>query len=90
MTGVSKAYLVAYNAVQFLGWSYLLVQTLTHLAGGGAVADLYSQVATTLQVLPISPLLYCMYTTWGGAGERMGLNSSLCSRSRWSRSGTIN
>ena len=37
MTGVSKAYLVAYNAVQFLGWSYLLVQTLTHLAGGGAV-----------------------------------------------------
>ena len=64
MTGVRKAYLVAYNAVQFLGWSYLLVQTLTHLAGGGAVADLYSRVATTLQVLPIT-LLHVYHLGWG-------------------------
>jgi hypothetical protein len=51
MSGLGRMYLVAYNGIQFLGWSYLLAQVMVHLAGGGAVADLYSQVATILQVV---------------------------------------
>jgi hypothetical protein len=50
MAGLGKAYLVAYNAVQFLGWTYLLVQAVGHLAAGGGLVDLYGKVAITLQV----------------------------------------
>ena len=44
---LTKLYLVSYNAVQFLGWSFLCYQMVSHLAGGGAVSELYNATATT-------------------------------------------
>jgi len=47
---ISKVYLVAYNAVQALGWSYLLYQMMNHFSKGGDVSSLYKSTSTTLQV----------------------------------------
>lgn len=65
MSSLSRAYLVAYNTLQFLGWSWLLGQTVAHLAAGGSVADLYGQVATTLQIFQTGAVLEIVHAATG-------------------------
>lgn len=63
--GVSKAYLVTYNVVQLLGWSYLLARAVAHLASGRPVADLYSDVSTILQVFQTGAVLEILHAATG-------------------------
>ena len=62
---ISKLYLILYNAVQTLGWSYLLYQMITHFTGGGSVASLYSSTSTTLNIFQTGALLEILHA---GAG----------------------
>jgi hypothetical protein len=50
MSGLSRAYLLCYNTVQLVGWTYLLGLVVSHLARGAPLAHLYTEVATVLQV----------------------------------------
>ena len=47
---MSRAYLLLYNGGQAMGWSFLLFQIVSHLAGGGGLESLYGATSLTLQV----------------------------------------
>ena len=58
---ITKLYLVAYNTTQFLGWSFLFYQMVSHLAGGGAVSALYPATAASLQIFQTAALLEILH-----------------------------
>ena len=58
---MSRAYLVAYNSVQTAGWSYLLYQTVSHLAAGKSIYSLYEVTSRTLQVFQTAALLEILH-----------------------------
>ena len=62
---MSKLYLVAYNSLQALGWSYLLYQTCCHLAAGKSVSSLYEATSTTLQIFQTAALLEILHAMLG-------------------------
>ena len=62
---MSKLYLVAYNSVQTLGWSYLLYQTCTHLAAGKGVSSLYESTSLTIQIFQTAALLEILHAMLG-------------------------
>ena len=62
---LTKLYLVSYNTAQFLGWSFLFYQMVSHLAGGGAVSELYAATATTLQIFQTGALLEILHAGLG-------------------------
>ena len=62
---MSKLYLVAYNSLQTLGWSYLLYQTSCHLAAGKSVSSLYESTSLTLQIFQTAALLEILHAMLG-------------------------
>ena len=62
---MSKLYLVAYNSLQTLGWSYLLYQTCCHLAAGKSVSSLYESTSLTLQIFQTAALLEILHAMLG-------------------------
>jgi len=62
---MSKAYLVAYNTVQTLGWSYLLFQMINHFLSGGEVKDLYENTKLTLQIFQTGAVLEILHAMFG-------------------------
>ena len=62
---MSRAYLVAYNSVQTAGWSYLLYQTVSHLAAGKSIYSLYEVTSRTLQVFQTAALLEILHAVLG-------------------------
>jgi len=62
---MSKAYLVAYNTVQTLGWSFLLFQMVNHFMSGGQVDTLYSSTKLTLQIFQTGAVLEILHAMFG-------------------------
>jgi len=62
---MSKAYLVAYNTIQTLGWSFLLYQMGSHLLSGGAVSTLYDHTKLTLQIFQTGAVLEIVHAMCG-------------------------
>jgi len=62
---ISKIYLVTYNAIQTLGWSYLLYQMATHFTGGGSVDSLYTSTSRTLNIFQTGALLEILHAGLG-------------------------
>merc|ERR1711983_450429 len=62
---ISKIYLVTYNAIQTLGWSYLLYQMVTHFTIGGSVDSLYSSTSRTLNIFQTGALLEILHAGLG-------------------------
>eukprot|EP00092_Neocalanus_flemingeri_P029850 GFUD01032408.1.p1 GENE.GFUD01032408.1~~GFUD01032408.1.p1 ORF type:complete len:215 (+),score=49.14 GFUD01032408.1:299-943(+) len=62
---MSKAYLVAYNTVQTLGWSYLLFQMINHFLSGGEVKTLYDNTRLTLQIFQTGAVLEIFHAMFG-------------------------
>ena len=62
---ITKLYLVAYNTIQFLGWSFIFLQMVSHLAGGGAVSALYPATAASLQIFQTGALLEILHAGLG-------------------------
>ena len=62
---ISKIYLVTYNAIQTLGWSYLLYQMVTHFTSGGSVDSLYSSTSRTLNIFQTGALLEILHAGLG-------------------------
>merc|ERR1719219_797202 len=60
-----KLYLVAYNSIQTLGWSYLLYQTCSHLAAGKSISSLYETTSLTLQIFQTGALLEILHAMFG-------------------------
>jgi len=63
--GLSKAYLVLYNAVQTIGWSVLLAQILLHYVRGGTHNQLYDAVHTTVQIFQTAAVLEILHSAFG-------------------------
>jgi len=61
----SKAYLLAYNSVQTLGWSYILYQMINHFSKGGDTASLYSQTSSSLQIFQTGAVLEILHAALG-------------------------
>jgi len=62
---MSKAYLFLYNAVQTVGWSYLLYQAVSHLVTGGRLEDMYEATWLTLQVFQTAAVLEVIHAALG-------------------------
>ena len=62
---MSKPYLVAYNSIQALGWSYLLYQMVSHLAAGKEISSLYKSTSLTLQIFQTGALLEILHALMG-------------------------
>jgi len=62
---MSKTYLVAYNSIQTLGWSFLLFQMATHLFSGGDVATLYANTKLSLQIFQTGAVLEIFHAIFG-------------------------
>jgi len=62
---MSKTYLVAYNTIQTLGWSFLLFQMATHLFSGGEVATLYANTKFSLQIFQTGAVLEIFHAIFG-------------------------
>jgi len=62
---MSKSYLVAYNTIQALGWSFLLFQMATHLLSGGEVATLYANTKLSLQIFQTGAVLEIFHAIFG-------------------------
>jgi len=62
---MSKTYLVAYNTIQTLGWSFLLFQMATHLLSGGEVATLYANTKLSLQIFQTGAALEIFHAIFG-------------------------
>jgi len=62
---MSKTYLVAYNSIQTLGWSFLLFQMATHLFSGGEVATLYANTKLSLQIFQTGAVLEIFHAIFG-------------------------
>jgi len=63
--GLKNAYLFAYNTVQTIGWTMLLLQTVSHFLDGGAPSSLYAHVSTTLKVFQTAALLEIVHAATG-------------------------
>ena len=62
---MSKAYLVAYNTLQTLGWTYLLMQMVGHLSSGGKIETLYENTRLTLQIFQTGAILEILHALFG-------------------------
>ena len=62
---MSKAYLVAYNTLQTLGWTYLLMQMVGHLSSGGKIETLYENTRLTLQIFQTGAILEILHAMFG-------------------------
>jgi len=62
---MSKTYLVAYNTIQTLGWSFLLFQMATHLLSGGEVSTLYANTKLSLQIFQTGAALEIFHAIFG-------------------------
>ena len=62
---MSKAYLVAYNTLQTLGWTYLLIQMVGHLSSGGKIETLYENTRLTLQIFQTGAILEILHAMFG-------------------------
>ena len=60
-----KAYLVAYNTLQTLGWTYLLMQMVGHLSSGGKIETLYENTRLTLQIFQTGAILEILHAMFG-------------------------
>jgi len=65
MLCVGKSYLFLYNLLQFLGWSFLLVQVCSHFKHGGTYTDLYESVAGTLNIFQTAAVLEIVHAAVG-------------------------
>ncbi|CAH1403351.1 unnamed protein product [Nezara viridula] len=60
-----KLYLFSYNALQFLGWSYLLYQVVIHYASGKDSSSLWEAVKFTLMVFQNAAVLEVLHVMLG-------------------------
>eukprot|EP00088_Acartia_fossae_P044851 TRINITY_DN4787_c0_g1_i1.p1 TRINITY_DN4787_c0_g1~~TRINITY_DN4787_c0_g1_i1.p1 ORF type:complete len:221 (+),score=34.02 TRINITY_DN4787_c0_g1_i1:37-699(+) len=66
MSGLRTGYLFLYNAIQFLGWSYLLVKMCESLAKGHNSPDqLYTDVSPILQIFQTGAALEIFHAALG-------------------------
>uniref|UniRef100_A0AC35U1X8 Very-long-chain (3R)-3-hydroxyacyl-CoA dehydratase n=1 Tax=Rhabditophanes sp. KR3021 TaxID=114890 RepID=A0AC35U1X8_9BILA len=60
-----QIYLVAYNAVQVLGWAYILWTTITILAANGSNQDVYDGIKCCLQIFQTAAILEIIHCAVG-------------------------
>lgn len=62
---LGKFYLFSYNALQFLGWSYLLYQVLFHYASGKDSASLWEAVKVIVLIFQNAAVLEVLHVMLG-------------------------
>jgi len=62
---LTKGYLLSYNSIQAIGWSYLLYQMVSHFVHGGDSSSLYSSTSLTLQIFQTGAVLEILHAALG-------------------------
>lgn len=62
---VGKLYLIAYNTVQTLGWSYLLWQTLIHFLNRGTLDTFWKEIKWTVVIFQNAAVLEVLHAAVG-------------------------
>ncbi|XP_026323874.1 very-long-chain (3R)-3-hydroxyacyl-CoA dehydratase hpo-8 [Hyposmocoma kahamanoa] len=60
-----KFYLLAYNGIQSLGWSYLLLQTLTHFLNRGTLDTYWDEIKWTVIIFQNAAVLEVLHAAIG-------------------------
>ncbi|XP_055996790.1 very-long-chain (3R)-3-hydroxyacyl-CoA dehydratase 2-like [Ostrea edulis] len=63
--GLSVAYLVAYNVCQMIGWTFLMIKLIHHMATEWTVVGLYDEVATFLNIFQTAAVLEILHCALG-------------------------
>ncbi|XP_050673744.1 very-long-chain (3R)-3-hydroxyacyl-CoA dehydratase hpo-8 [Leptidea sinapis] len=57
VSGIGKLYLLAYNGIQTVGWSYLLWQTLVHFLNRGTLDTFWNEIKWTVIIFQNAAVL---------------------------------
>ncbi|XP_026485184.1 very-long-chain (3R)-3-hydroxyacyl-CoA dehydratase hpo-8 [Vanessa tameamea] len=60
-SALGKIYLIAYNAIQTLGWSYLLLQSVTYFLDRGTLDNYWKEVKWTIIIFQTAALLEVLH-----------------------------
>ncbi|CAH0722580.1 unnamed protein product, partial [Brenthis ino] len=60
-SALGKSYLIAYNGVQTLGWSYLLLQTATYFLNRGTLDNYWNEVKWTIIIFQNAAILEILH-----------------------------
>ncbi|XP_045761294.1 uncharacterized protein LOC123864715 [Maniola jurtina] len=58
---VGKSYLIVYNGIQTLGWSYLLLQSLTYFLNRGTLDNFWQEIKWTVLIFQNAALLEVLH-----------------------------
>ncbi|CAH0699055.1 unnamed protein product [Spodoptera exigua] len=64
-SAIGKAYLLAYNAIQTLGWSYMLIQSFIHFLDRGSLDTFWPVIKTTVVVFQNAAVLEVVHSLIG-------------------------
>ncbi|XP_049888017.1 very-long-chain (3R)-3-hydroxyacyl-CoA dehydratase hpo-8 [Pectinophora gossypiella] len=64
-SALGKLYLVAYNSIQTLGWSYLLWQSLTHFLNRGTLDTFWEEIKWTVIIFQNAAILEVVHAAIG-------------------------
>ncbi|XP_026726074.1 very-long-chain (3R)-3-hydroxyacyl-CoA dehydratase hpo-8-like [Trichoplusia ni] len=64
-SGIAKLYLLAYNGIQTLGWSYMLLQTLTHFLDRGSLETFWPLIKPTVVIFQNAAVLEVIHAVIG-------------------------
>ncbi|CAG4922397.1 unnamed protein product [Colias eurytheme] len=65
LSAVGKLYLIAYNSVQTLGWSYMLWQTLVHFLNRGTLDTFWEEIKWTVYIFQNAAVLEILHAAVG-------------------------
>ncbi|KAK9503983.1 hypothetical protein O3M35_010432 [Rhynocoris fuscipes] len=71
--GAVKVYLLVYNALQVVGWSYLLYQTINHFLSGNDITTLWNEVKPTVVIFQNAALLEILNVALGFVRSNLGM-----------------
>uniref|UniRef100_A0A2A4IV79 Very-long-chain (3R)-3-hydroxyacyl-CoA dehydratase n=1 Tax=Heliothis virescens TaxID=7102 RepID=A0A2A4IV79_HELVI len=64
-SAIGKFYLLAYNGIQTLGWSYMLLQTLSHFLNRGSLDTFWPVIKTTVVIFQNAAVLEIVHSLIG-------------------------
>ncbi|XP_075985304.1 3-hydroxyacyl-CoA dehydratase 1 [Anticarsia gemmatalis] len=62
---IGKAYLIAYNTIQTIGWSYMLLQSLSHFLNRGTLDTFWTEIKWTVIIFQNAAVLEIVHSLIG-------------------------
>ncbi|XP_038209584.1 very-long-chain (3R)-3-hydroxyacyl-CoA dehydratase hpo-8 [Zerene cesonia] len=65
LSAIGKLYLIAYNGIQTLGWSYMLWQTIVHFLNRGTLDTFWEEIKWTVYIFQNAAVLEILHAAVG-------------------------